>query len=214
LLEVGVLGLAVALPVSDAAARLFAVLLVTGLIVFFVDVGRMLANPRRPAAALPRPDLGMLHVFQSLVYLVMSVANGLYLLFSPGWQLGWMMAYGVFGLLGFLGQIVLGMGMRLLPMFAWTSALHRHGAFPSGPAPHELPSHRLQQLTLVLWTLGIPALALGLANDRLSWVTAGAWSLSGAAILACINSARILRHAFREQGDGLVDEAHRPSAGP
>jgi len=198
LLEVGVLGLAVSLPLSDAAARLFAVLLVTGLIVFFVDVGRMLANPRRPAAALPRPDLGMLHVFQSLVYFVMSVAIGLYLLFSPGWQLGWMMAYGVVGLLGFLGQIVLGMGMRLLPMFAWTSALLRHGPSLSGPPPHELPLRWLQLVILVLWTLGVPTLAIGLADDRVSWVSVGAGSLGGVALLASFNCARVLRHAFRK----------------
>ena len=57
----------------------------------------------------------MLHAFQALAYLIISVAIGLYMLFTPGWQLNWIMIYGVFGLLGFLGQIILGMGMRLLP---------------------------------------------------------------------------------------------------
>jgi hypothetical protein len=196
LMEAGVLGLASTLPFSDGVARLFAVVLVGGLLVFFVDVGRMLSNPRRPAAALPRPDLGMLHVFQSLVYFVLSAAIGLYLLFTPDWQLGWMMAYGVLGLLGFLGQIVLGMGTRLLPMFAWTSALHREGPALAGPAPHELPLRWLQWLTFALWTFGVPALAWGLAGDRIPWVRAGAWSLGGAALLACFNAARILRHAY------------------
>jgi hypothetical protein len=196
LFETGVLGLSAALPFSNGIARLAAVVLVAGLLVFFFDIARMLGNPRRPPAQLPRPDLGMLHSFQALAYLVISTAIGLYLLFTPGWQLGWIMVYGVCGLLGFLGQIVLGMGMRLLPMFSWTSAFIGSGFGTRQPHPHEMPWRALQYAILVLWTLGVPLLAIGLGRDRLEWVTAGGWALAGAALLAGVNTLRVLRHAF------------------
>jgi hypothetical protein len=195
-LEVGVLGVSVMLPVSDAAARLFAVILVAGIALFFVDVGRMLHRPRRPPVHLPRPDLGMFHALQALIYLILSAAIGLYLVFAPGWQLAWVMVYGVFGLLGFLGQIILGMGMRLLPAFSWMSAFTASGFGTTHPTPHEMPSRGLQYAILVLWTLGVPLLAFGLARNGLPWVTVGAWTLTGAAILATANTVRVLRYAY------------------
>jgi hypothetical protein len=195
-LEIGVLGLSAALPFSAVATRGFAFVLIAGLILFFVDVARMLARPRRPAAQLPRPDLGMLHAFQALVYLLFSAATGLYLLFASGMQPGWIMVYGVCGLLGFLGQIVLGMSMRLLPVHSWMTALTTSGPSAALVPPHELPSRGLQHVILVLWTIGVPLLALGLARDRLTWVGAGGWVLGLAALLATINAARVLRHVF------------------
>ena len=141
----------------------------------------------------------MLHALQALAYLILSAAIGLYMLFTPGWQLNWIMIYGVFGLLGFLGQIILGMGMRLLPMFAWMEGFTKSGFDTSQPAPHDMPSRPLQYAILVLWTLGVPLLAVGLARDRIPWITAAGWTLAAAAILASVNTVRVLRHAFPDK---------------
>ena len=198
-METGVLGLSITLPISNTAARIFAIIITVGLIIFFVDLARMLTHPRKRPPQLPRPDLGMLHAFQALVYLILSAAIGLYMLFVPGWQLNWIMIYGVFGLLGFLGQIILGMGMRLLPMFAWMEGFTNGGFDTSQPAPHDMPSRPLQYGILVLWTLGVPLLAVGLARDRIPWITAAGWTLAAAAILASVNTVRVLRHAFPDK---------------
>jgi hypothetical protein len=196
LLEGGVLGLSLALPLAPGAAPAFAAAIVAGLGVFFFDVGRMLLRPRKRPPQLPVPDLGMLHAFQALVYLLLTAAIGLSMLLTAGWQPARIMIYGVFGLFGFLGQIVLGIGMRLLPVSAWTAALHHGGFDPSRPPAHAIPRRGLQHAVLVLWTLGVPALAVGLAGDRIPWVRAGGWLLGAAALLASVNFARIVRQAY------------------
>jgi hypothetical protein len=195
-METGVLGLSITLPISNTAARIFAIIITVGLIIFFIDLARMLTHPRKRPPQLPRPDIGMLHAFQALAYLILSAAIGLYMLFTPGLQLNWIMIYGVFGLLGFLGQVILGMGMRLLPMFAWMEGLNKIGFDSSQPAPHDMPSRPLQYAILVLWTLGVPLLAVGLARDWIPWIAVAGWTLAAAAILASVNTVRVLRHAF------------------
>ena len=106
------------------------------------------------------------------------------------------MAYGVFGLVGFLAQMVVGMEGRLLPIFAWYWASANTGY--KGPC---LRSTRCRGATgrnssFVLWLFGVPALAGGLAFDAVPFVRAGAWCLLIATIIDTVNVARILRHAF------------------
>jgi len=91
------------------------------------------------------------------------------------------MAYGVFGLVGFLAQIVVGMEARLLPMFA---------------SRREMPWRYGQDLVFLLWLFGVPSLAGGLALDRVPFVSAGAWCLLVATICDAFNVTRVLRHAF------------------
>jgi len=196
ILESGLLGLAVSLPISNSAARIAAIVVAAGLVIFFVDVARMFANRRKRPPQLPQPDLGMFHAFQALAYLVASTGIGLYMLFTPGWQLRGILLYGTFGLLGFLGQIILGLGMRLFPMFAWMEGMSRSSVGAPWLAPHDMPSRPLQYAILILWTVGVPLLGFGLALDRIAWVGAGGWALTGAALLASVNTARVLRHAF------------------
>ena len=47
------------------------------------------------------------------------------------------MAYGVFGLVGFLAQIVVGMEGRLLPIFAWYWAYANTGYKGQVPSQHD-----------------------------------------------------------------------------
>jgi predicted membrane-bound mannosyltransferase len=61
------------------------------------------------------------------------------------------MAYGVFGLVGFLAQIVVGMEGRLLPIFAWYWAYAHTGYKGSVPSQHEMPWRRGQEIAFALW---------------------------------------------------------------
>jgi hypothetical protein len=106
------------------------------------------------------------------------------------------MAYGVFGLVGFLAQIVVGMEGRLLPIFAWYWAYANTG--DKGPvlSQHEMPWRHGQELVFVLWLFGVPALAGALAFDGIPFVRAAAWCLFIATLVDTVNVIRILRYAF------------------
>ena len=106
------------------------------------------------------------------------------------------MAYGVFGLVGFLAQMVVGMEGRLLPLFAWYWAYANTGYKGPVPSPHEMPWRGGQELVFVLWLFGVPALAGGLAFDAVPFVSAAAWCLLAATLVDSVNAIRILRHAF------------------
>jgi hypothetical protein len=196
LLEVGVLGMAASYLFQAALARWFAVVLVLGLLSFFSGIVWMLRNRVPAPPALHRPDLGMLLVLQSLLYLLVCGGIGLFLAFAEEWHLGWIMAYGVFGLLGFLSQIVLGIAMRLFPMFAWTRGWAGSGHAVLPPKPFEMPLRPLQYAVFVLWTAGVPLLAWGLAQDDLTLIRIAGGALLVAVVLSVVNSLRVLRHAF------------------
>src|SRR5262249_38646760 len=111
-------------------------------------------------------------------------------------------AYGVFGIVGFLAQIVVGMEGRLLPLFAWYWAFANSGFKGPVPSPHEMAWRGGQEIVFALWLGGGAALVIGLAFDAVPFVRGGAWMLLAAALLDAANAARILRHAFLRTAGG------------
>jgi hypothetical protein len=196
LIEAGVLGLALSLWLGGTSA-VFAPLVAAGIGAFLCNAARMLRNPRPAPKQLRRPDLGMLHALQALLYLVSCTGIGLFLAYADGPLPQLHMVYGVFGLLGFLGQIVIGIGMRLFPMFAWTQAWAASGHVTLPPNPHAMPLRPLQVAALLLWSAGVPTLAFGLWGSGHAVVSAGSWMLLGGALCAATNTARVLRVAWR-----------------
>ena len=106
------------------------------------------------------------------------------------------MAYGVVGLVGFLGQMVVAMGGRLLPIFAWYWASVHASATRPVVSPHDMPWRPGQYVVFALWLAGVPALAAGLAMDWVPVVRAAAWCLLAAAVLDTAQAALILGHAY------------------
>lgn len=199
LLEAGVLGLATCFLMGSPWTRLFAPVVVAGLLVFLFNIARMRRHPKPPPPQMPRPDIGMLLALQALAYLLVCAGLGLYLLFTDEWHLSAIMVYGAFGLLGVFGQIIVGMQMRMLPMFAWTEAWHRSGFREVPPPPWALPSRPLQWGAFAGWTAGVPLLAAGLALDRLPVISAGGWSLLLGTLSATASNLLVLRHAWRSK---------------
>jgi hypothetical protein len=68
------------------------------------------------------------------------------------------MAYGIFCLIRFLAQMVVGTEGRLLPIFASYWAYANTGY--KGPVPTQpgMPWRHGQELVFVLWLFGVPAL--------------------------------------------------------
>jgi hypothetical protein len=202
LFEAGVLGLAGAL-MAGGPVWPFALLLAAALAVYLGAVVRMRFRPRPPPAKLRRPDYGVLHVAFALLCLAGTAGTGLFLAFASDPQPDAVKIYGTLGLLGFLAQMIVGVEMRLLPMFSFTEAFARGGRAALPPSPHDMPSRRLQAVSLVAWLLGVPLLAWGLVGEvgdpsGEGGVQGAACILLAGTVAAGVSTARVLRLAYRK----------------
>jgi len=212
LLQGGVSGLFATLLLRGPLAWIFAVTVVAGLAAFAFQVVWMLRRPRPRPPGLRRPDPAVMHAGASFASLGAASVLGVWLTIAEpsSATLRIAMAYGVFGLVGFLAQMVVGMEGRLLPIFAWYWAYANSGYKGPVPSQHEMPWRQGQELVFVLWLFGVPALAGGLAFDAVPFVRAGAWCLLAATLLDAVNVARILRHAFGAPRAGPAPIATAP----
>jgi hypothetical protein len=195
LIEAGAVGLFVTLLLRSLWVPLFAAIAVAGLFAFLLHVVWMRRHPRRAPAALPRPDWGVRHVGLAFLYLVLAAAAGLVLAIAPmsGWTLRLALAYGVFGLVGFLAQLVIGMESRLLPLAAWSG--------PGSRSPHHMSLRAFDRWAWYAWAAGVPALAGGLAFDAVPFLSAGAWCLAVGTLLRTVSSIAVVRHTLPAAGN-------------
>jgi hypothetical protein len=198
-LQTGVSGLFVSLLWRGPLAWLFALTIVAGLSAFFSQVAWMLRRPRPRPPKLRSPDPAVLHAVASFTWLGVASILGVWLtLAAPSSNmLRVAMAYGVFGLVGFLAQMVVGMEGRLLPIFAWYWAYANTGYKGPVTSQHDMPWRNGQRLAFVLWLFGVPALAGGLAFDATPFVSGAAWCLFVATLVNTVSVTRILRYAFQ-----------------
>jgi hypothetical protein len=198
LLEVGLWGLTVTLLLRARFTWIFALVIVAGFAVFLFHVIWMARRPRPRPPGIRTPDPAVLHAAAAFASLVVASTVGTWLtLAEPSeWFLRIGMTYGVFGLVGFLAQLVVGMEGRLLPLFAWYWAYANTNFKGPVPSPHEMSSHGTRELVFVLWLFAIPSLAGGLAFHAIPFVRAAALSLLVATVLDTANMLRIIRHAF------------------
>ena len=109
------------------------------------------------------------------------------------WRLRAILAYGVFGLVGFLAQIVVGVGARLLPLYVWMTAFGGRLLDEPPPSPHELAARPVLAVVLACWLAGVPALAAGFAFDALHLLRGAALLLCLATLLGAREHLRVLR---------------------
>ena len=121
MVELGVIGLVVSFLNGGRGLAAAALAAAAGIGLFLSRVAWMLRNRRPAPTELRWPDWGTWHALQAMLYLVAALALGLYLALAPVSEgaPGIAMAYGVFGLVGFLSQIVVGVEARVLPLFGW-----------------------------------------------------------------------------------------------
>ncbi len=201
LLETGAIGLFVSLLRRSRWTPVFGGLVIAGFAAFAAHVVWMLRHPRPTPARRPRPDYGVWHVAAALVYLGLTCVTGMVLAIAPlaDWTLRVAIAYGVFALLGFLAQMIVGVQARILPMFAWYHAFAATGFAGPVPPPDALPSRALQEAVFWLWLLGVPSVAGGFALDAVPFLAAGAWLLLAATVLSAVDALLILRPAWRRR---------------
>jgi hypothetical protein len=197
LLETGVLGIALSFLFDHGLVRWCGVVTSLGIAAFLFNMASILRRRVPAPPKLHRPDIGMLQTGFSLLCLLFATGVGLFLAFTEEWRIEWIMVYGVVGLLGFLGQMVLGVGMRLLPMYSWVAAWAAGGYQQLPTSQYEMGSRLLQWATLASWVAGIPLLSYGLASGRHEAIRAGAALLLLGTLAAGVNTVRILRHAVK-----------------
>ncbi len=191
-LETGALGLALAFLAAKPLLVPFAVVTLMGLLLFFSRVAFMLRNRRPAPSARPRPDWAVLHALSAIACLAVTWALGLLLAFLPQSDVTLRLAfvYGVFALVGFFSQLVIGVEARLVPLAAWLQGF-AEGGYKELPAPvHGAWPQAAGAATFALWTAGVPSLALGLALDRHPWTSAGASALALAVLIVASFGAR------------------------
>lgn len=165
---------------------------------FALEVRRMLSHRRRRPRWLPLPDYGVGHALESILYAVLAAALGLALALLAPSEVTLRLAavYGVFGIVGFLGQMIVGMQSRILPLLA-TYHANVAGACDSPPTtPRDMGSHAGRAFAFVLWTAGVPILAGGMYFESAFVAGVGGWALLAASVLGAANAAAVLRHAF------------------
>jgi hypothetical protein len=197
LLQAGVSGLFVTLLLSSPLASIFALTVVAGFAAFISQVW-ILRRPRPRPPRLRRLDPAVLHAGASLASLGIASVLGVWLTIAEASSatLRIAMAYGVFGLVGFLAQMVVSMKgdcCRSLRGIGRTPTPDTRGPVPS---QYEMPWRHGQELVFVVWLFGVPALAAGLAFDAVPFVSAAAWCLFIATLVDTMNVIRILRYAF------------------
>jgi hypothetical protein len=200
LLEAGVVGLFLSLFFRAGWwTGLSGATIASGFVVFLLHVVGMLRRPRPAPVARRRPDYAVRHAMIALACLGSCLVLGLVLAFAPtaGWTLRAALLYGTLGLVGFLSQLIVGMEIRILPVFAWYRAM-ANGAEPGTvPHPETMPDRALQAGVFWLWAAGLPLLASGLTFDAVPLLAAGAWMLFAATALGALNAGLVLMHARR-----------------
>jgi hypothetical protein len=170
LLQGGALGIVLAHVAAWSWLLPIAGLLVAGGVWAFVMETRALVKRRLPPPAArereqrERPDRTIWISHAAAISLVIAVVLGLVLTVMPSSRAAQAVAwiYGVAALIGYLAQIVVGMGGRLFPMLAWFAAMAERGR-PPACSVHELAVEPVVRVICVAWLAGVPALAFGLA---------------------------------------------------
>ena len=156
----------------------------------------MRRQPVSKPVGAPRISFGEWHAASAAVCLAiaMFIGIGLLIMPTPPRLLHAAAAYGVFGLVGFLAQMVIAMEARLLPMVTWFWAYAGSGYRVAPPSPHTMRDRSLQAIVFVAWTIGMPALALGMAWESAHGVALGAWALFAGVAIATIDNAFVVSH--------------------
>jgi hypothetical protein len=150
--------------------------------------------PRPPA--LPERDWSTWQTHVAIAWLVVAAGLGIALTFaSGGTHVGAVWVYGVAGLVGFISQIVVGIQGRLVPLYAYYRAMAARGGQPPSRAANDLPTAAFARPIFLLWTLGVPWLAWGLAMGHTVSIRLGSLVLLVGVLVGGVYLAYLMRVA-------------------
>jgi hypothetical protein len=203
LMEVGVIGLFVALVTQSRWSIGAGLTIVAGIAIFARDVLGMLRSPVPRPPRAPRVDFAVLHAAAAGCWLLFSIGAGLTLLMLPLTPLTLRLAaaYGCGGLVGALAQMVIGMEARIVPMLTWYSAYARSDYRVAPTPPLQMRDPGLQAIVFAGWTVGVPALAGGLFFEAPRAIAAGGWAMLAATAVSALDSVFVVEHVRLRNAD-------------
>jgi hypothetical protein len=195
LVQIGTLGLVASFFLDGLGQRASALLAAAGVLVFLFHVGTMIGRPRPAPPERPRPDFPVIQALMALANLALTTVIGLVLALSPTHDAAspLALAYGALALVGFLGQMVVAVQQRLLPLAAWLWAYAGSGYRETPPSLHAAPGRLLPGVVAAGWGLGAPLLAAALAFEWLPGLRVAALLLLGGTVIHGVGLARTLR---------------------
>lgn len=196
--QLGVLGIAVTLWFGSRLAVIAMLVFMAGCGAFIRQVRWMLAHPKPPPKALRRPDLGRWHLASAFVYLVIATGVGSVVVAWPAssQRSALLTGYGVALFVGFLSQMVVGISVRLLPLYTWMRDFSA-GGFEQVPlSPHRRVVRPAHHLTFWSWSLAVPLLGVGLAVGEASLTRLGGTLLA----IATVSSLAQIGYQLRFEG--------------
>jgi hypothetical protein len=167
LLELGIVVTVATLFMGSAWLPAGAALIAAGLASFVKEMRAAVRHklPRPPA--LPKRDWSTWQTHVAIAWLFVTAGLGIVLtLPSSDARIGMAWLYGVAGLIGFISQVVVGIQGRLVPMYAYYRAMAALGGKPPTRAANQLPTATFARPIFLLWTIGVPWLAWGLATGQ------------------------------------------------
>jgi hypothetical protein len=202
LAEAGLVSLALGPPAS-AWRFTGSALLAAGAGLVLSEVASMLTDPKPRARGLPRPDWGIVLAAAALVALVGATAGAVHWSVGPvepavpaGSSLVARLAVAA-GLL-FPTLLILGVGFRLLPLYAWLRAAKRWGVPEGSHPPHGWASMPAQAGAALAGLSGASLLLTGLAIGSPAALRGAGVAWTAAAVLSAGHHLVVLRRARRE----------------
>jgi hypothetical protein len=166
------------------AEALAALLILGGVVLYVVDMGRIIHRRVRR-----QMDISLRYMLSSLVYLVIGAGVGTGLLFGL-WPVGrGGILYGYLAIAGWVGLVVIGMAHKIVPFLAWHVRFGARLGKEQVPLPNELLSERLGLTIWGLWNVGVSGTALGIAVTWPLLVQVGSVGVALAAWLTVYNLA-------------------------
>ena len=138
------------------------------------------------------PFFAIAHIAAAAFWLLCACLCGIVLTVFPMTEitLRGALAYGVFGLVGFLAQIIVGFEVHVLPTVAAYWTLQQSGS-TAARARHR-PAELQQMVVYCAWLAGVPAVAAGLVFNVPVILATGAWMLFAATVVNAIGAALLI----------------------
>lgn len=211
LLEAGTLGVVVSLAVGHSPVP-WLVFVVAALMAFFRVVRAIVRDKRPRPVDLPQRDWSTWHTHLAMAYLCVAAVLGTVIAVA-GSSPALLWSYGATGLLGFVVQMVVGIGGRLLPMYAWYRAVERRGGVPPPISAHRLIVPQLSLAVLLCWLAGLPVFTVGLMRGVSGLIAAGAAAMLAGTVLNAVHMGALARRAAGAalSDAGLTGPSPRPA---
>lgn len=155
--ESGVLGLFLCLLIKPEYILLPVIVLLIGTTVFLWLTLQTVLKPKPIPPPVPeKPDLSILHILSSFLWLIIAAIVGLVILYSEPTEetMRLTLAFGFCGLIGSFSQIIVGMRPKLLAIFTWYHVFSKTQTTENLPRPIDMNKRGLQKITFVFWTAG------------------------------------------------------------